>query len=51
MPPRLMAQEARWNRDAWQATVRASNVTPPTTTASAEPASVLPRLPAAPAIR
>ncbi|MCC6469453.1 MAG: hypothetical protein IT563_14115 [Alphaproteobacteria bacterium] len=51
MPPRLMAQEARWNRDAWPATVRASNATPPTTTASADAAGVLPRLPAAPALQ
>ncbi|MCC7048579.1 MAG: hypothetical protein IT562_17825 [Alphaproteobacteria bacterium] len=51
MPPRLMAQEARWNRDAWPATVRASGATAPTATASAEPAGVLPRLPGAPALQ
>jgi len=63
MPPKLMAQEARWNRDAWTATV---NGTAPATgmpsavpslpqlpeasiaqSAMAQQASVLPRLPGA----
>lgn len=54
MPPKLMAQEARWNRDAWPATVAggASGAARPMTTATdmaaaSEPASVLPRLPGA----
>ncbi len=41
MPPKLMAQEARWDRDAWTATV---NGTAPATGAG----SVLPKLPQLP---
>ncbi len=41
MPPKLMAQEARWDRDAWTATV---NGTTPATGAG----SVLPKLPQLP---
>jgi len=53
MPPRLQAQEARWNRDAWQATVTSARQAPPRAQVS-EPAmasaSALPRLPTAPTV-
>jgi hypothetical protein len=54
MPPRLQAQEARWNRDAWQATVTTARTgTPrgavplPTVAAATERPGGLPRLPTA----
>jgi len=52
MPPRLMAQEARWNRDAWPATVNSPRIEAPATQAAAAApqaaASDLPRLPSLP---
>lgn len=53
VPPKLMAQEARWNRDAWGASVNGLPSLPqaPETMAApasiAQQASVLPRLPGA----
>lgn len=54
MPPRLQAQEARWNRDAWPATVSTARpatpraaVPQPTVAAAAEARGILPRLPTA----
>lgn len=40
MPPRLVAQEARWNRDAWPATVSSTGAQP--AQASAAPAAAAP---------
>lgn len=55
MAPRLMAQEARWNRDAWPATVNAPRIDPQTAPAAATQApttqaaaSDLPKLPTLP---
>lgn len=54
MPPQLMAQEARWNRDAWSASVNGLPSLPQAPAAvaaqanAAQQASVLPRLPGAP---
>lgn len=53
MPPRLQAQEARWNRDAWQATIATTRPAQPRAAADATTpanAPVLPRLPAAPTV-
>ncbi len=54
MPPQLMAQEVRWNRDAWSASVNGLPSLPQAPVAvaaqanAAQQASVLPRLPGAP---
>lgn len=54
MPPKLMAQEARWNRDAWPASVNTPRAetpslpTAPATTAAQTASTDLPRLPTLP---
>ena len=57
LPPRLAAQEARWNRDPWTASVTAGRAAPqgysasqPQAVTAQQAASNLPRLPTAPTV-